>query len=248
MEVAREVESADSLYERCQELFSSFPLAASSDDDDSIRSMVLALREGKETGYFALSQYTGAGCYFSLCRWPTGSAVAIRDDVTLSLPGEFEGAIIHGVPIPKDGSLLGWKHGNVIDALIAVYTECAPESPEPCWSVMPRMDSREVAWPPFTGEPLIDHSFWELFRTGRIVSLEDLIAQTADTVFWAETDSTLGSASCVVTRDVRSPEGYILRSGIYVYYRVLRAGIQIPSPQAILSGSTSTDLTVRFRG
>jgi hypothetical protein len=248
MEAAREIRHTSSLYMRCQELFTAYPLAAGAVADDSvIQSMVLVLGDGDETRYFVLSHNRSAeGSWYSLCPWPTGPAVPIEADAGLPIPGIFECALTCGVPIPKDGSLLGWRCGDVIAALIAVYTGYTPESPEPCWSVMPLAGVPEAQWPPFTGEPLIGEPFWELVRAGEIVSLGDLIARSPDTVFWAAADEIPGSGCCVVARDIASPSGYTLRKGCYVYYTALQAHREIPSLAEFLADSSKVDLTARF--
>jgi hypothetical protein len=111
---------------------------------------------------------------------------------------------------------------------------------------MPLAGVPEAQWPPFTGEPLIGDSFWELLDAGKIVAVGDLVARTPDTVFWVDTDAILGSGCCVVARDVESPEGYTLRSGCYIYYKVLRAGSPVPPLQVLLSETGKTDLAARF--
>jgi hypothetical protein len=216
-------------------------------DSETTRSMVLALRDGDETRYFTLSRNCGDGrSSYSICPWPTGTMVGIQADVGAAVPDVFVSAVTRGIPIPRDGSLFGWKHGDAVTALIAVYAEYEPLSPDPCWSVMPLVGSPEAQWPPFTGEPLIGNCFWELHQAGKVVSVESLIAATSDTVFWADTDAVIGSGCCVVARDIRSPEGYTLQSGRYVYYKALRTGAPMPSLQALLAGTGKTDLATQF--
>jgi len=212
--------------------------------------MVLMLRNGDESDnvdFFVLSHNVGEDrSSYSLCRWPSGSCVNIGTDSSVPLSARFANALRCGVPLPRNGSLFGWKHGDVVTALVATYTEYAPESPEPSWSVMPLEGAPEAQWPPFTGEPLIGDWFWELHRVHKLVSVDGLIAGTRDTVFWAGTEAIIGSDCCVVARNIRSPEGYTLQSGRYVYYQALRTGVPVPSLQALLSDKNKVDLAPRF--
>jgi hypothetical protein len=248
----------NSLYETCHALFTSYPLAVSGDDcDGAVGSIVLMLRdddEGDRDGddsdnvdFFVLSHNLGEGrSSYSLCRWPSGSGVNIGPDDGVPFPTRFANALRRGIPLPQNGSLFGWKDRDLVTALVATYTEYAPESPEPSWSVMPLEGAPETQWPPFTGEPLIGDWFWELHRAQRLVSVGGLIAGTQDTVFWADTEAIIGSDCCVVARNIRSPEGYTLQSGRYVYYRALRTGAAVPSLQALLAHKDKIDLAPRF--
>ena len=238
-----------SLYEKCHELFIGYPLAASAvDGERTVRSMVLMLRDEDDAEFFVLSHHCGEGrSFYSLCPWPAGTIVDIEADGSAPVPDAVVSAVTHGVPIPQDGSLFGWKRQDAVTALIAVYAEHTPTSPEPCWSVMPRAGIPETQWPPFTGEPLIGNWFWELQQAGKIVFVGGLIAGIPGTVFWADTESIIGSDCCVVARDVRSPEGYTLPSGRYVYYKALRAGGPVPSLQELLADTDKTDLAPRFQ-
>lgn len=236
--------ATSSLHESAQRLFASYPLAA--DTSNGCEVMALAQWDGHETRYFVLSRYRdGATSTYSIGRWPASHTESIEITDDSDVPGVFSGALTQGVPIPRDGSLLGWRHSDTVTALIAVYTQDLPASEEPCWSVMPLVDSSETEWPPFTGKPLIGNWFWDCYRAGSIVSVEGLIAASPGAVFWAETETVFGSGCCVVARDLPSSDGYTLPSGRFVYYKVLRAGTPVPSLHALLAGH-KTDLATRF--
>jgi hypothetical protein len=238
-----------SLYETCHDLFTDYPLAATViNRSGTVRSMVLMLQEGADAGYFILSQYCDKGrSSFSLWVWPAGEIVDIEDGASTAIPDAAVNAVTHGTPIPRDGSLFGWACGDGITALIAVYAEYTPASPEPSWAVMPLAGIPEAQWPPFTGEPLFGNWSWEHFRSAKIVSLADFIAGTLDTVFWVDTKAALGSDSCVVAHDMTSPEGYTLRRGCYVYYQTLREGMLVPSLRSLLADTSKIDLATRFQ-
>jgi hypothetical protein len=237
-----------SLYEACHDLFAEYPLAAGVDPHSwMIHSMVLMLRNRDDVRFFVLSQDCSAGKpRYSLYPWRAEGVVNIAADGGDAVPDMYANAVASGIPIPPDGSLFGWRFGDAVTALVAIYAEYAPEHPQPCWSVMQLMSIPEEQWPPFTGERFFGHWFWEHHRVGSIVSLGGLIAGTPDTVFWADTEAILGSGCCVVARDIRTPEGYTLRRGRYVYVEALWAGKSVPSLDKLLNDYDKTDLASRF--
>jgi hypothetical protein len=95
-------------------------------------------------------------------------------------------------------------------------------------------------------EPDFGKWFWKHYRAGSINSLRSLIAAAPGVVFWADTKAVLGSDCCAVARDLRSPEGYVLPRGRYVYYEALRAGKPVPSLQTLLTTADRIDLATRF--
>jgi hypothetical protein len=141
---------------------------------------------------------------------------------------------------------LGWTGLGHVTALVAIYAKYTPAS-EPYWAVMPLAGIPEAQWPPFTDEPDFGKWFWKHYRAGNINSLGSLIAATPGAVFWVDAKAVLGSDCCAVARDVRSPEGYILPRGRYVYYEALRARKPVPSLQTLLTAADPIDLASRFR-
>lgn len=238
-----------SLYETCNELFTDYPLAARTvNRSGTIRSMVLLLRDGDDAGFFVLVSDSSEGRpLYSLCTWQAGGIVDIEADGSAAVSDVAVKAVTRGVPLPRHGSVFGWRHGDAVTALVAVYTEHTPESPEPSWTVMPLAGTPEAQWPPFTGERLFGHRFWEQYRAGSIITLDNLIAGTPDTVFWADTKAILGSDCCAVAHDISSPDGPVLRRGRYVYYQALRDGKPVPSLNALLADPGKIDLAPRFQ-
>jgi hypothetical protein len=238
-----------SLYEVCSELFASYPLAASvAACDDAMRSMVLMLSDGENARFFLLSHYGDEDPpFYSLRLWRAASIVSIEaydDDAAPEIAVE---ALTQGVPIPRHGSLFGWICEDDITALVTVTAEFTPEYPEPSWAVMPLAKAPAAYWPPFTGEPFFGRWFWKYYQSRHVVSLNELIAETPDTVFWADTKAIVGWDSCAVARDIRSSAGYTLRRGCYVYYQALQAGKPVPSLSRMLTVTDKTDLAPRFR-
>jgi hypothetical protein len=236
-----------SLHEACDELFAEYPLAVSVDNRDwAVHSMVLMLRD-HDVRFFVLSQDGGASRpRYALRQWPAGGIVTIEADSGTAVSGTVASAVMNGVPIPQDGSLFGWRCGDAVTALVAVYARYTRSEPEPFWSVLPLAGIPETQWPPFTRESLFGHWFWEHYQAGSIVSLDGLIARTPATVFWIETTAIFGSGCCAVARDIRSPEGFTLPCGRYVFDQALRAGKPVPSLEMLLNGYRKTDLASRF--
>ena len=210
--------------------------------------MVLMLQGEDNGGFYALSHVSDEDMSpYSLWSWPAGEIMNIEAGDSGALPSMAVKAVSQGVPIPRDGSLFGWVSGGVITSLIVIYAEYTPTYPEPGWAVMPLVGTSEAQWPPFTGQRLFGHWSWEQYQAGSIISLDDLIAETPDTVCWVDTEAVLGSDSCVVARDIRTPNGHVLRRGCYVYYQVLRTRTPVPPLEGMLADPSTIDLTPRFQ-
>ena len=237
-----------SLYETCHELFTDYPLAVRVvNRSGTIRSMVLMLPDGDDADFFVLMCDSSQDRpLYSLCIWRAGGIMDIDADSSAAVPDVVVNAVTRGIPIPRHGSVFGWSSGDAIVALVAVFAESASASAEPSWTVMPLAGTPEAQWPPFMCERLFGHWFWEYYRAGCIISLDDLIARKPDTVFWVDTKAILGSDCCAVARDISSPEGPLLRHGRYVYFQVLQAGNPVPSLEALLADSGKIDLAPRF--
>jgi len=238
-----------SLYETCHELFVAYPLATSAvNRSGTVRSMVLMLEGGEDAGFFVLVRNCRASTpSYSLWAWPRGDIIDIDAADSHVVPDVAVNVVTRGVPIPRDGSLFGWVREGTITALVAVYAEYTPASPQPGWAVMPLAGTPEAWWPPFTGECLFGHWSWERYRAGSIVSLADTIADKPETVFWADTKAIIGSDCCVVAHDITGPKGHTLRRGCYVYFQALREGKPVPSLSALLAEDSAIDLAPRFR-
>jgi len=210
--------------------------------------MILMLEDGDTARFYVLSHNYGEHeSIYSLSPWPAGWISDIEEIRAGDALDEVSRVLTHSVPVPLHGSLFGWRRGDSITALIAIYAEYSPPHIQPSWTVMPLADIPEAQWPPFTGRPFLGEWFWQWYRSGSITSLSNLIATTPDTVFWVDTRTTLGSGSCAVAAEVNAPEGYKLRCGSYVYYRALRMGKPVPSLQALLSDDSKIDLSPAFR-
>jgi hypothetical protein len=235
-------------YERCHRLFAEYPLAAEAADESGlVHSMVLLLADGGDASFFMLVADDTEGQHsFSLFPWNADGSVDIGpgDD---AVPSEYAAVLTDGIPVPRDGSLFGWVHGDAVNALIGIQAEYTPTTPVPSWTAMPLADSPAAEWPPFTRDHLLGSWFWKYHRTGPIVSLDGLIADTSGLVFWVDTRDTLGSGCYAVGQDIKSSEGYTLRRGRYVYHEVLLAAQPIPALGKLLANPAKADLGPRFQ-
>jgi hypothetical protein len=168
------------------------------------------------------------------------------DDDAAAVSDTVMTVLTRGIPIPRDRSLFGWRQDDYVTALVPVYTTFTPQYPEPFWAVMPRVA------PPRRDGLLLPTSIYSARGSGSttggdLVSVDSLIAEVPGTVFWTDTKAILGSDSCAVAHNIKSPEGFMLERGCYVYHRALRAGTPVPSLRALLADAGKTDLAPRFR-
>jgi hypothetical protein len=184
--------------------------------------------------------------FYLLKRWRGRSIGSVNARSGADVPVAFADAVTNGVPVPRDGSLFGWKSGDDVTALVTIHVNYTPAHPEPSWSLMLLAGVPEALWPPFTEEPHFGSWFWDHYWAGSIIWLDNLIAATPDTVFWVDTEAILDSDCCIVAQDIESPKGYTLRRGRYVYCQVLEEGKQVPSLAELLASSDKTDLASRF--
>ena len=143
--------------------------------------------------------------------------------------------------------MFGWGRDGAVTSLIPVYTRFGPTPAAPYYAVMPRAEDPKAQWPPFTDERPFGRWFWEHYRAEEIISLDCLIAETPDTVFWANTKMLLGWDSCAIARNVKAPGGYTLRRGVYVYHQALQACRPVPPLRILLADGAKSDLAPRFR-
>src|ERR1700733_9582307 len=89
-------------YERCGELFATYPLAV--DDGE----MVLMTGDAR---FFILDR--DEGDHYRLHRWSTAGTFEIEAE-TWDVPAWVTDVLTHGTPLPRDGSLFGWRSGKDI--------------------------------------------------------------------------------------------------------------------------------------
>jgi hypothetical protein len=226
------------MHERCGDLLAAYPLALSDHN-----TMVLMTAEGREAKFFILNCASGRGCY-QLLPWRTRDVFDI-DAETWDIPAWVTDVITHGVPLPRHGSMFGWKCGKDIAALTVAYTQYEPEHPVPNFMLMPLVGLPESQWPPFAGEHLFGQWFWDHHRAGRLVSVAGLIAGSRDTVFWVAPEG--ATAGSVAVRAAVSGKCGTLQRGVYAYQGDLRARKPGRSLDVLLADPGKTDLAPRFR-
>jgi hypothetical protein len=247
--VVWDMTSGSSLWEMCHDRFARYRIATkTADRSGTVRTMILMLRRDDGPQFFVLSQ----DCRddrprYSLRVRRSSDSVDIEAKSSAGIPDAVVEAVSHGVPIPRDGSLFGWRSQGTVATLVPVYTAFRPQSPDPFCAVMPRVGTEEARWPPFTDERPFGPWFWQHYAMEEIISLDSLIAETPGTVFWADTKPILGSHCCAIARDIKSPGGCTLQRGVYAYFRALRTGEPVPSLGALLASSNKTDLAPRFQ-
>jgi len=236
-------------YQRCQRLFVRYPLAVrTANRTGTVRSMVLTVLDGDDAGFYVLLHDRGTNeDFYLLKRWRGRRIGPVCARSGTDVPVAFKNVVTNGVPVPRNGSLFGWKTGDVITSLITIHNKYTPAHPEPSWSLLLLADVPETLWPPFVLEPLFGAWFWDHYRAGSIVWLDNLVAATTDVVFWVDTGAILDSDCCIVARDIESSKGYTLRRGRYVYCQVLQEGKQVPSLAELLASPDKTDLASRFQ-
>jgi hypothetical protein len=240
---------SSSLYEKCQELFTGYPLAIRTiNQRRTVRSMVLILAEAQGVRSFVLLQDCSEGSpVYSISSWCGCDKVDIEEGDVDGVTKVEVKAITCAVPLPRHGSLFGWRSGDTITALVTFHADCTPTCPEPSWKVMPHVGISHDCWPPFTDEPFLGQWFWSHHRAGRIVSLGGLIAGQPGVVFWTDREEILGRDCCVVAHDITSSNGYSLRMGRYVHYGALRIQGPIPPVNSLLADVGKVDLAPRFQ-
>ena len=213
----------------------------------TVRSMVLTVRDSDDAEFYVLLHDLGADeDFYLLKRWRGRSIGSVYARSGANVPVAFADVVANGIPVPRDGSLFGWNSGDGVTALVTIHVKYTPAHPEPSWSLMLLADVPETLWPPFIEEPLFGSWFWDHYRTGSIIWLDDLIAATPGTVFWVDTEAILDADCCIVARDIESPKGYTLRRGRYVYCQVLEESKRVPSLTELLASPDKTDLASRF--
>jgi hypothetical protein len=246
-----------SLYGACEKLFADYPLAVEPVTTDGTQArMGLMLRVGDEETFWTLHQVTDGEPHplFVVSPWrDPDQAVAVDSVGGAEEQGglrlrEAEHVVTDGVPLPRDGSMFGWKGdgGGTIGALILSYAD--PERDEEAvFSILPLAGIPESRWPPFTGESLFGPWFWEHLRAGRTVDLAALIGETRRMAFWVKPRIPgTGDGVVAVKADLDAEGGFTLPKGRYVYWKALRALAPVPSLSELLASPDRTDLGPRF--
>jgi hypothetical protein len=245
--------SGPAVYEECSQLFRRYPLAVTLDfANGGFRSMVLMNRAAGPAGFFVLTQDRDG--LFAIRSWNRHDGLSQEIRPGEPVPGVIYQVISGGMPVPHDGTLLGWVTDYQVTAILAVH--CRPPDnwdapvPVPEIRVMPMAGTSELLhWPPFTASPLDDGRLWEYIEWGGIADIGPLLAQSAGHAFWVPSpDRRSALNGCVVVKDALPSDEYWLPAGVYLDHWVLREGIQAPPADSLLALPGVVDLAHHLGG
>jgi len=238
--------SGAAAFAACLGLFRRYPLAVTPHDaDGASRSMVLMSRAGGAAGFYVLTQ--AGDDLFVICSWDRRDGVSQGIRPRDPVPGAIHQVITGGMPVPRDGALLGWVTDSQVTALLSVHCR-QPATwehpvPAPEIRVMPMAGTAELEWPAFTASPLGDGRLWEHVQWGEIVDIAPLVTGTAGRAFWVPSpDSRSPRHGFIVIRDNVRADGYWLPAGVYMDHWTLRAGIAAPPAGCLLTLPGVVDL------
>jgi hypothetical protein len=215
-------------------------------------SIVLRHRAFDGSGFYILSQ-DPAG-HFTLRPWNPEDGECQEIKPGTPVPVTSHQVITEGMPVPRDGALLGWVSDRQATVLLSVYHGLSlyhgqRASRGPQVRVLPMVGSEPMRWPPFTVSPLDDGRLWEYVERGEIVDLAPIIAREAEGAFWVPSQNP-GRAGqghgCVVVGRALEAEEYWVPPGIYMDHWMLREGVPTPPAPHLLTLSGATDLSHRL--
>jgi len=251
----------------CLRLFRSYPLAVSPwSADGQHRSIVLRYPGAEEDrasgkgGFFVLSQDTAD--HFVLRPWACDSAgggdgCGQPREFTYQeirpvdpVPAAVHQVIAEGMPVPRDGALLGWVSDRQAMVLLSVC-HGRPGSPLPGGPqirVLPLVGSEPLRWPEFTVSPLEDGRLWEYLDRGELVDLAPVISAAPDHGFWVPSQNQRRASwahGCVVMRRSLPATEFWLPAGVYMDHWMLREGVPAPPASHLLGLPGTMDLAHR---
>jgi hypothetical protein len=220
----------------CVQLFERYPLAVTPHAADTgYRSLVLLSRAGGPPSFFVLTQ--ASDDLFVIRSWHRGGGVNQQIRPGEPVPVIVRQVVTGGIPVPRDGTLLGWVTGRQVTVMLATRSR-QPETwddpvPVPEIRVLPMAGTCEpLHWPPFAAGPLDDGRLWEYVERGQIVDVGPLLSGSAGSAFWvpsADRRSARHEDGCIVVIGNLPAEEYWLAAGVYTDHWMLREGI-MPLP------------------
>jgi hypothetical protein len=230
------------------------------------RSIVLRHRAFEGSGFFVLAQ-DPAG-HFTLRPWNPADGEGHQIRPGASVPVISHRVITEGLPVPRDGALLGWVSDRQTTVLLSVYHggAASPGSPArvpqarvpqvrvpqvrvPQVRALAQVGSEPLRWPPFTVSPLDEGRFWEYAERGEIVDLAPVVVHGAEGAFWVPSQNparaSQGHGCVVVSRNLPSDD-YWVPAGIYLDHWMLREGVPTPPASHLLTLPGATGLSRRL--
>lgn len=243
--------SGAAAFAACLRLFRSYPLAVTpSCSGGWQRSITLRHREFGGSGFYVLTQ--GPAEHFTLRPWRPEEGERQEIRLGAPVPVTSHRVITGGMPVPRDGALLGWVCDRQVTVLLSVHHgNPGSLAGRPQVRVLAMVGSEPLRWPPFTASPLDDGRLWEYTERGEIVDLAPLIARNAGEASWIPSQHAgragQGHGCVVFCRNLQTEE-YWVPAGIYMDHWMLREGVPTPSAAHLLSLPGTTDLSRRLAG
>jgi hypothetical protein len=200
------------------------------------------------SGYFVLTQ-DPAG-HFTLRPWRPGEGECQEIRPAAPVPMASHRVVAEGMPVPRDGALLGWVSDRQVTVLLSVHHgDPASQRNGPQVRALAMVGSEPMRWPPFTTSPLDDGRLWEYVERGEIVDLAPLIACNAGGASWVPSQhpgrAGKGHGCVVVGRNMQAAE-YWVPAGTYMDHWMLREGVPSPPATHLLTLPGTTDLSRRL--
>ena len=239
----------------CLRLFRSYPLAVSPCYSGGWHRSIVLRHHAFErssacegSGFYVLTQDPAE--HFTLRPWnpAEGECQEIRPGTPV--PVISHRVITEGMPVPRDGALLGWVSDRQATVLLSVYHgRQASQVSLPQVRVLAMVGSEPMRWPPFTASPLDDGRLWEYVERGEIVDLTPLVVRDAGGAFWVPSQNPgragQGHGCVVVSRSLQS-EDYWVPAGTYMDHWMLREGVPSPPASHLLALPGAADLSRRL--
>ncbi len=229
-----------------ERLFRTYPLAVSPWSADGWPQSLM-LRYG--SGFFVLAQDPSAR--FVLRPWRSGEGAYQEIAPASVTPAAVHEVLTEGMPVPRDGALLGWVCDRQACALLSVYHgprgDARPGGPQ--IRVLPMVGTEPAQWPPFTTQPLDDGRLWQYLERGELVDLAPVIAREPGRAFWVPSQNggrATQAHGCVVLPRALSDDEFWLPAGVYMDHWMLREGVPAPPASHLLGLPGAVDLSRRL--
>ena len=217
------------------------------------RSIVLRHLGFDGSGYYVLTQ--DPADHFTLRPWDAGDGDGDGDGhgecqqirPGTPVPVTSHQIITEGLPVPRDGALLGWVSDRQATALLSVYHgRPGRRGGVPQIRVLAVAGSEPSRWPPFAASPLDDGRLWEYVERGEITDLAPLMTRNAGDASWVPSQNPARAAQghgCVVVGRSLQAGDYWVPAGIYMDHWMLREGVPAPPAGHLLTLPGTTDLS-----
>src|SRR3984957_6719395 len=214
-------------------------------------SIVLRPRGFDEQGFYVLSQHPAE--HFTLRPWRAGGGECQEIRPGTPVPVASHRIVTEGMPVPRDGALLGWVSDRQVTALLTVRHSMretdgpagGPGVPEV--RVLAMVGSEPIRWPPFAASPLDDGRLWEYLERGELVDLAPVLHR-AEGAYWVPSQhpdrARRGHGCAVLGRSVEGLE-YWVPAGVYMDHWMLREGVPTPPATHLITLPGATHLSRR---